>query len=73
MASETLIRCVDQIGETAGLVWNCLRDSGPISLAKLTKEVDAPRDVVMQAIGWLAREDKVTIEERNRTRVISLR
>ena len=73
MASETQIRCVDQIGETAGLVWTYLRDSGPISLAKLTKEIAAPLDVIMQAVGWLAREDKVAIEERNRSRVISLR
>jgi hypothetical protein len=35
--------------------------------------VDEPRDVVMQAVGWLAREDKIDIEENSRSRVVSLK
>ena len=73
MATVTAMGTIDQIGETAGQVWRCLRDNGPMSLAKLTKQMDAPRDSVMQAVGWLAREDKVEIEERNRTRIIFLK
>jgi DNA-binding GntR family transcriptional regulator len=65
--------CTAQIGETAGVVWHTLDENGPLSLAKLAKQVDAPRDVVMQAIGWLAREGKIDIEETGRTRVVSLR
>ena len=64
---------IEHIGETAGLVWGCLHDNGPMSMAKLTKQVDASRDVVMQAVGWLAREDKLTISEKNRTRVVGLK
>jgi hypothetical protein len=37
------------------------------------KEIDAPRDVVMQALGWLAREEKLDIEEDGRTRTVSLK
>ena len=44
-----------------------------MSLAKLSKTVGAPRDVVMQAVGWLAREDKIEIEETNRGRFIRLK
>lgn len=67
------ISCIQQIGETAGDVWRVLaEESGPVSLAQLAKRVEQPRDVVMQAIGWLAREDKVRIEENGRTRTISL-
>lgn len=73
MAIAAAMTCVDQIGETAGSVWRALAEKGPLSLAKLVKEVDEPRDVVMQAIGWLAREDKVWIEEESRTRVVYLR
>ena len=73
MSTANPIPCVDQIGETAGRVWHCLRESGPMSLSKLVKNVEAPRDVVLQAVGWLAREDKIDIEERNRTRVICLK
>jgi len=73
MSTANSMRCVDQIGETAGHVWRCLHEAGPMSLAKLIKQVDAPRDVTMQAVGWLAREGKVDIEERNRVRIIGLR
>jgi hypothetical protein len=64
---------VMQIGDTAGLVWQHLTDAGPMSMAKLVKALGEPRDTVMQAIGWLAREDKLLIEENNRTRIISLK
>jgi hypothetical protein len=55
------------------LVWRALTDHGPMSLTRLVKAVDAPRDVVMQAVGWLAREDKIDLEETNRGRIITLR
>jgi hypothetical protein len=65
---------LEQIGDAAGLVWHHLNDNGPRTLAQLAKEIDAPRDVIMQAIGWLAREDKVTIEEEARgKKTVSLR
>jgi hypothetical protein len=73
MATESSTTCVAQIGETAGVVWKTLSDNGPMTMAKLVKAVGGPRDLVMQAVGWLAREDKVTIEEEHRSRVISLR
>jgi hypothetical protein len=44
-----------------------------MTLAKLLKQIDAPRDVVMQAVGWLAREDKVSLEEKNRARIVLLK
>ncbi len=64
--------CILQIGEVAGQVWNTLAEEGSMSLAKLSRTLDAPRDVVMQAVGWLARENKVLIEETSRGRFISL-
>ena len=71
--AATGVSCTAQIGEIAGLVWHTLEEAGPMSLAKLAKQIDAPRDVVMQAIGWLAREGKVEIEEIKRRRTIWLR
>ena len=68
--SESIVM---QIGATAGLVWQALSKHGPLTMAKLVKEVGEPRDLVMQAIGWLAREDKITIVEERRTRVVALR
>ncbi len=55
MATVVAACGADQIGETAGAVWRCLDENGSMSLAKLARNVDAPRDTVMQAVGWLAR------------------
>ena len=71
--STAMISAVEQIGETAGVVWQILDRDGSVSLARLVKAVGAPRDVVMQAVGWLAREDKIVIEETGRGRIVSLR
>ncbi|NOX53912.1 MAG: hypothetical protein GXP27_05630, partial [Planctomycetes bacterium] len=40
--------------------------------SKLARHINAPRDLVMQGVGWLAREGKVTFHEGTRSRVISL-
>jgi len=61
-----------QIGEVAGEVWQLLNDSGPLSMTQVIKQVDAPRDTVMQALGWLAREDKIQIEEEGRRKTVEL-
>ena len=73
MSTATMIPVIEQIGETAGLVWQCLQLHESISMAQLTRSIDAPRDVVMQAVGWLAREDKIDIEETTRGRQICLK
>ncbi len=65
---------VEQIGEIAGVLWHHLDEHGPSTLSQLAKEIDAPRDVIMQAVGWLAREDKLSIEEEGRgKKTVSLR
>lgn len=64
---------VTHIGETAGAAWRALSTHGRMSLAKLVKTVGEPRDTVMQALGWLAREDKIWIEDEGRSRMVSLR
>jgi hypothetical protein len=73
MATAMTQDCVVQIGEMAGLVWKTLDEQGALSLAKLVKNIDAPRDTIMQALGWLAREDKIAIEETSRGKIVSLR
>ena len=55
-----------EIGQTAGDVWTYLEENGSTTLAKLAKELDRPRDIVMQSVGWLAREGKVEFEENSR-------
>ena len=64
---------IKQIGATAGVAWHALSESGPVSFAKLVKLVGEPRDLVMQAVGWLAREGKVSIDDSRRGRTVQLR
>jgi hypothetical protein len=63
----------DEIGSVAGLVWHTLSEQGDQSLAALKKAVDAPGDLVLAAIGWLAREGKLNFDASNRALKISLR
>ncbi len=72
MTTES-VSCTAQIGEVAGEVWHALDKSGPMTLVQLAKVVGAQRDTVMQAVGWLAREGKIEIEEVKRKRMIRLR
>jgi hypothetical protein len=73
MVTDEPNSCLEQIGQTAGLVWHALDKHGPQSITKLARSIDAPRDVVMQAVGWLAREEKIDIKETKRGRSVSLR
>lgn len=72
MATETEVQQELNIGVVAGMIWQYLDLNGPVTLSKLAKDVDAPRDLVMQGIGWLAREDKLRFEETPRSRIIRL-
>lgn len=63
---------ITNIGEVAGLIWKYLHAHGPVTLSKLAKEIDASRDMVMQGLGWLARENKLRFEETPRSRVVGL-
>jgi hypothetical protein len=67
------VSCVQEIGETAGKVWQTLKEHGSLSVAKLVERVGGNRDVAMQAMGWLAREDKLEISETKRGNVVALK
>jgi len=63
----------DLIGETAGEVWHQLADSNGQSLAALKKSVDAPGELVLAALGWLAREGKLSFSTSGRSVKVALR
>lgn len=63
---------IDSIGTVAGLVWHYLNENGPVTLSKLAREIDAPRDLVMQGVGWLARENKIAFRKGSRSKQIVL-
>jgi hypothetical protein len=73
MATATATSCVTLVGETSGVVWRVLSEGGTMTITKLVKAVDEPRDTVMLALGWLAREDKICIAGSGNSREVSLR
>jgi hypothetical protein len=62
----------ESIGNVAGQVWQYLNKNGAQTVAKIAKESDIEMKQLQRAIGWLAKEDKVTITSKGRTEVISL-
>lgn len=62
-----------EIGTIAGQVWHYLEEQGqPVTMTHLAKEMDVPRDVVMQGVGWLAREGKVAFYNGARSKRVGL-
>ncbi len=62
----------DKIIEAAGKVWKYLGAKGPVSLSSLPKGVSEETAVVFQALGWLAREDKIEYIENNKKKLVGL-
>ena len=71
--AEELSPALARIGEAAGVVWSYLNSHGPTSLTVLAKGVGVPRDTLLQALGWLARENKIDIVDKARGKTVSLR
>lgn len=55
-----------EIGETAGEIWRALNAKGPLSLSGLTNELRREEKRLLMGLGWLLREDKIKIEQRQR-------
>jgi hypothetical protein len=62
-----------EIGHVAGDVWGILSRDGGLTIPAIKKSIAAPDDVVLAAIGWLAREDKVEFSTQGRSVKVSLR
>ena len=54
------------IGENAGIVWRILHNN-VLSWEDLLKQTELSNIEIACAIGWLAREDKIIISQRNGT------
>jgi hypothetical protein len=63
----------ETIGHIAGEVWQLLDSRGAQSVPAIKKAVSAPDDIILAAIGWLAREDKLNFSKSGRVLTISLR
>jgi len=54
---------VEEIGAWAGLVWNALNEADTLGVKQVKKITKLKDKEVFAAIGWLARENKLTITE----------
>ena len=61
------------IGETAGEVWKFLDQKGEVTLNQIKKGIKVDPNLILQAIGWLAREDKLIIGKKGRFVTYSLK
>jgi len=60
----------EQIGNAAGVVWRALDEHGTMTTSKLKQQTKLAEPVVFMAVGWLAREHKVTLAKvKNSVRV----
>ena len=61
------------IGHTAGEIWHSLSTGGGQSLAALKKSANGSPELVLAAVGWLAREGKLEFDSTGRTMKVALR
>jgi DNA-binding transcriptional regulator GbsR (MarR family) len=60
-------------GVNAGMVWKALNLSGPMTIDDLMKATDLNPEEIYGALGWLGRENKISLEIREKVRFFSLR
>lgn len=66
---------VEEIGTNAGAVWQALATADALGLKQIKKMTKLKEKEIMAAIGWLAREGKLTIapaEEDPKEFIVSL-
>ena len=62
----------DKIIEAAGKTWRYLGQNGQTNVSQLPKSLQEKDEVILQALGWLAREDKIDYTIKNRRTFVSL-
>lgn len=63
----------EEIGTTAGAIWQALTNDGELSLSQLKRQVHGKSPVFDWAVGWLAREDQIVITKERRSFRIRLK
>jgi len=61
------------IGFTAGDIYNLLKKNGAKTMKEIVSEIKADQTVIVMAIGWLAREDKIEFVQEGKKKSIRLK
>ena len=56
----------NEIGDTAGVLWELLSKKGSLTITQLTKQSRKDEFMVAAAAGWLARENKIDLAKSGR-------
>ncbi|MCD8292834.1 MAG: winged helix-turn-helix domain-containing protein [Prevotellaceae bacterium] len=62
----------EKAGETAGKIWNVLNGTEGMSLKQVKKAAKLLDKDLYLGLGWLLREDKVSIEEVEGDQIVKL-
>ena len=67
------IKLKEKVGTLAGAVWTALSENGTMNSKDLKKAAKIKTDKeLFLALGWLLREDKITVTEDDKVMSISL-
>jgi hypothetical protein len=73
MVNMTELTAESEFGVKAGIVWEALNKNGPSSINDIARITTLKREMIYGALGWLGRENKISIERVERAIVYSLR
>ena len=73
VSKKVTLSLEEQIGFSAGEIYNYLSENGTTSFAKMKKELDLKGNFADLGLGWLARENKVEIQQKGPAVKISLK
>ena len=62
----------EKIGKTAGNIWDILQENEEVAISQFPKMLNEKAVIVNQALGWLAREDKIIYRQEGNRTLISL-
>ena len=62
----------NKIGEMAAKVWETLGEKEDVEISKLPQILKEKGEIVYQALGWLAREDKINYHSKEKKTFVSL-
>lgn len=63
---------LEKIGTNAGKIWTILDEAGILNVKDLKKSAKLTDKDLYAALGWLAREGKVTLTEKEKELFVSL-
>ena len=63
----------EEIGFSAGRIYDYLNNNGETTFSKMKKELDLKGNFADLGLGWLAREDKVSISKKGTSVSVSLK